>query len=115
MRAREGALLSGQLPSGARVVTIWIVDLSRYKVLTAVLSSTELITFEELSAAALVVVRTNPQLIARYTRHILLLLYMAPPAPLCARCYFSARRPGLFSAPAAPRAAARAGLRAVGV
>ena len=64
MRAREGALLSGQLPSGARVVTIWIVDLSRYKVLTAVLSSTELITFEELSAAALVVVRTHPQLIA---------------------------------------------------
>ena len=114
MRAREGALLSGQLPSGARVVTIWIVDLSRYKVLTAVLSSTELITFEELSAAALVVVRTNPQLIARDMRYYIL-LYMAPPAPLCARCYFSARRPGLFSAPAAPRAAARAGLRAVGV
>ena len=82
MRAREGALLSGQLPSGARVVTIWIVDLSRYKVLTAVLSSTELITFEELSAAALVVVRTNPQLIARY--YILLYIYGTPRPPVCA-------------------------------
>ena len=46
------------------------------------LSSTELmITFEELSAAALVVVRTNPRLIARYYT------YMAPPGTASATAH----------------------------